>query len=114
MSIQSILEKRRSGKPGTLLKGSDAPDGTEFITATIAEVREAPPRFGAPFIIRFKTLIYGKSAWAANQTNTEILSRLLGDDEKKWVGKKIKLQVVNVQNPKTGKLVKSLAVVGKK
>jgi hypothetical protein len=114
VSIKSVLEKRRSGQAGALLKGSDVPDGTEFLAATIAEVRESPPHFKAPFIIGFKSPVCGKSAWAANNTNTEILETLHGDDEKSWIGKKIKLQVVMVHNPQTAKMVRSLSVMFKK
>jgi hypothetical protein len=38
------------------------------------------------------------------------LIRLFGEDEKKLIGKKIKLEVISVRNPQTGEIVPSLAV----
>jgi hypothetical protein len=108
-SLKTMLESRRSGQAGALLKGSDIPDGTD-ITIVIAEVRQAPDEFNAPVIIALKKPIYGKAAWAVNKTNLKMLIKLFGDSVEKLVGKKVKLVIIAVQNPQTGEMVRSLAV----
>lgn len=109
-SLKVMLESRRSGQAGALLKGSDVPDGTTTITIVIEEVRQAPDEFNAPVIIGFKKPLYGKNAWAVNKTNLKTLIRLFGDNVEKLIGKKVKLVIVTVQNPQTGDMVRSLAV----
>ncbi len=109
-SLKTMLESRRSGQAGALLKGSDIPDGTANITIVIAEVRQAPDEFNAPVIIALKKPIYGKTAWAVNKTNLKMLIKLFGDSVEKLVGKKVKLVIIAVQNPQTGEMVRSLAV----
>jgi hypothetical protein len=110
MSLKTILGKRSNGQAGSLLNGSDVPAGTKSITIVVAGIRESPDGFGAPAIIDLKTPVYGKSAWAVNKTNLRALIKLFGEDEQKLAGKKIRLEVVSVQNPKTGEIVPSLAV----
>ena len=65
-----------------------------------------------PFPI-FKAPVFEKSAWPVNKTNMKMLIKLFGDDERKLVGKKIKLEVIMVRNPQTGEVVPSLAVSAK-
>src|ERR1700730_741356 len=55
--------------------------------------------------------VYDKSAWAVNKTNLNVIIKDHGEDETKLVGKKIKLEVVSVRNPKIGEMV---AVIPKK
>ena len=110
MSLNTILNKRSNGQSGSLLKGSDVPAGTKTIIIEISAVRESPEGFSAPLILEIKKPIYGKSAWAANITNTRMLMKLSGDNEQALVGKKIKLEVIPARNPKTGEIVPSLAV----
>jgi hypothetical protein len=105
-----MLENRRSGQAGALLKGSDVPAGTKSIIIAVAAIRESPETFSAPAIIDLKRPIYGKSAWAVNKTNLKAIIKKFGDDGKKLVGKKIKLEITSVPNPQTGELVPSLAV----
>jgi len=105
-----MLESRRSGKAGALLKGSDVPADKTTITIVIEEVRQSPEDFSAPAIVVLKKPIYGKSAWAVNKTNLKMLIKLFGDNVEKLIGKKIKLVVITVQNPQTGEMVRSLAV----
>jgi hypothetical protein len=109
-SLKTMLESRRSGQVGALLKGSDVPDGTTTITIVIAEVRQAPDEFNAPVIVTFKKAVHGKSAWAVNKTNLKMLIKLFGDNVEKLIGKKVKLVIITVQNPQTGDMVRSLAV----
>src|SRR5258705_11520619 len=78
-SLKTMLESRRSGQAGALLKGSDIPDGTTTITIVIEEVRQAPDEFNAPVIVGFKKPISGKTAWAVNKTNLKMLIKLFGD-----------------------------------
>jgi hypothetical protein len=99
-----------TGKAGALLKGSDVPAGTKTVIGEIAEVRDSPEDFGAPFIIDFKKPVCGKSAWALNVTNTDVLIEKFGHLSEQWVGKKIKLEVVLTKNPQTREKVRSLAV----
>jgi hypothetical protein len=42
-----------------------------------------------------------------------VLAKLFGDDEKEWIGKKVKLEIISVRNPQTGEIVPSLAVSSK-
>jgi hypothetical protein len=109
-SLKTMLESRRSGQAGALLKGSDIPDGTTTVTIVIEEVRQAPDEFNAPVIVDFKKPISGKTAWAVNKTNLKMLIKLFGDSVEKLIGKKIKLVIITVQNPQTGDMVRSLAV----
>lgn len=110
MTLKQMLDKRSNGKAGSLLNGSDIPAGTRSITIIVAAIRESPDGFGAPAIIDLRAPIYGKSAWAVNKTNLRALIQLVGEDEQKLVGKKIKLEVISVRNPQTGEIVPSLAV----
>jgi hypothetical protein len=113
MDLKKLLDKRRSGKAGALLKGSDVPAGTETVTGEIAAVRESPDDFGAPFIIDFKKPVCGKSAWALNITNSDLLMQKFGPQSEEWVGKKIKLEIVLTKNPQTREQVRSLSVKAK-
>jgi len=108
MSLKSMLDKRSSGQ--SLLHGSDVPDGIKAFTIEVAAIEPSPDGFDAPAIIRFVKPVYGKLAWAVNKTNMKMLIKLYGDDEKRLVGKKIKLEVTLVRNPQTGENVPSLAV----
>jgi hypothetical protein len=110
MTLTTMLKNRSNGKAGSLLNGSDVPAGTKSITIVVAGIRESPEGFGAPAIIDFKTPIFGKSAWAVNKTNLRALIKLVGEDEQKLIGKKIKLEIISVHNPQTGEIVPGLAV----
>lgn len=110
MSLKTLLDNRRTGQAGTLLHGSDVPEGTKSFTIEVAGVREAPEGFGALVILDLKKPVYGKTAWAVNMTNLEVIRKLFGDDEEELVGQKIKLDVKLVRNPKSGEMVRSLAV----
>ena len=109
-NLKTMLESRRSGKAGALLKGSDVPAGTASITIVIKEIRQSPEEFNAPVIIVLKKPVYEKSAWAVNKTNLKTLIKHFGEDAEKLIDKKIKLEVITVQNPQTGEMVRSLAV----
>ena len=110
MDAEMLLASRRSSQYGALLKGSDVPVGIKSVKIEAAEFRESPKSFGAPGIIDFKKPLYGKTGWAVNKTNLKLLIKLFGADTKKWVGKKIKLDVVSTNNPQTGEAVRSLVV----
>jgi hypothetical protein len=112
MSLKQILANRRTGK--SLLTGSDIPATTKSITITVVAIRESPAAFSAPAIIDFKPPINGKSAWAVNKTNMKLLIESHGEDEADLVGRKIALEVISVENPKTKEMVRSLRVVAKK
>jgi hypothetical protein len=110
MDAETLLENRRSGQTGALLKGSHVPAGVKSIKIEVAEFRESPKSFGAPGIIDLKKPVYGKTALEVNKTNVKLLIKLFGPDTKKWVGKRIKLALVPTTNPQTGEMVRSLAV----
>jgi hypothetical protein len=110
MSLSKMLSNRSTGQAGALLNGSDIPVGTKTITIVIVEIRESPDGFNAPAIIYLKTPVFEKSAWAVNKTNMRTLIKVFGDDERKLIGKKVKLEVISVRNPQTGEIVPSLAV----
>ena len=113
MSLKTMLDKRSSGEAGSLLNSSDIPVGTKTITIDIAEIRESPEGFNAPAIAQLKKPVLGKSAWAINKSNMKMLIKLYGDDEKKLIRKKVKLEVISVRNPQSGEIVPSLAVSSK-
>src|SRR5262245_13803235 len=108
-TLTVMLENRRSGQAGALLKGSDVPEGTKTITIVIEGVRESPEEFNAPVIVVFKEPINGKTSWAVNKTNLKAIIKHFGDDPAKLVGKKVKLELISVRNPQTGEIVPSLA-----
>jgi hypothetical protein len=112
MSIKKILANRSNGP--SLLTGSDVPEGTKSFYVEIASTREPPEGFGALLIFDLKRPVYGKSAWALNKTNLKACAMLFGDDEKEWVGKRVKLELISARNPTTGQVVPSLAVGSKK
>jgi hypothetical protein len=112
MSLKKMLASRSNGP--ALLNGSDVPVGTESITITVARIRESPDEFDAPAIVDLKKAVYDKSAWAVNRTNLKAIIKDHGEDETKLVGKKIKLEIISVRNPKTGEMVRGLAVTPKK
>jgi hypothetical protein len=109
-SLKALLDSRRSGQAGALLKGSDVPEGITTTTIVMEEVRQAPEDFNAPAIVTFKKPVHGKSAWAVNKTNLKMLIKLFGDNVENLVGKKVRLVIITVQNPQTGDMVRSLAV----
>ncbi len=110
MSLRTMLDNRSTGQSGALLNSSDIPVGTKSLTIVAAAIRESPEGFSAPAIIDLKTPIHGKTAWAVNKTNLKALIKLFGEDERKVVGRKIKLEVISVRNPQTGEIVPSLTV----
>jgi hypothetical protein len=110
MNLKQMLDKRGSGQAAPLLNGSDVPVGTNSITIVVAGIRESPEGFTAPAIIDLKKPVYGKSAWAVNKTNMKAIIKRFGDDATKLVGQKIRLEVVQVLNPQSGEIVRSLAV----
>jgi hypothetical protein len=110
MSLKTMLEKRRTGQAGTLLKGSDVPAGTKTVTIEVAGVRESPEGFGAPVILDLKKPVHGRSTVAMNKTNVKALIKLFGEDEQKLVGQKVRLEIISVRNPQTDEVVPSLAV----
>lgn len=110
MTLKEMLDKRSNGKAGSLLKGSDVPPGTKSITIVVAGIRESPDGFGAPAIVDLKTPVYGKSAWPPNKTAIRALLKLVGEDEQRLIGKKIRLDVVSVWNPQAEAFVPGLVV----
>ncbi len=110
MNLKTMLDNRSASQAGALLNGSDVPAGTRSITIEVAEIRESPDGFSAPAIIELKKPLYGKAAWAVNKTNLKTIIRIFGDDPKKLMGKRVKLDIISVRNPQTGEIVPSLAV----
>jgi hypothetical protein len=85
MSLKTVLESRRTGEAGALLKGSDVPVGTKSVTIEAAEVRESPEEFSAPVIIVFKKPVHGKTAWAVNKTNLKTMIKLSATSSPVWL-----------------------------
>src|SRR5215831_19180033 len=106
-TLTEMLQKRGSGQAGSLLRGSDLPEGTKTITIVVEEVRESPEGFNAPVIVVFKVPINGKTAWAVNKTNLKAIIKHFGDDPTKLLGKEIKLELISVRNPIKGEIVPS-------
>ena len=107
MSLKTMLD---SYSNGTFLKGSDVPDGVQFVFIKAAGVRKPPAPIKAACIIDFATPVYGKTGWTVNTTNMRVLIKLFGEDEEELVGKTIKLEVISAFNPQIGEIVRSLAV----
>lgn len=107
--------KLPAGQP--LLHGTDLPKGKGSIVVTIERIRQAPQGFNSPFIIDFVTPVFEKAAWAVNKTNGAKLAELFGDSwcdgENRLHGKKIRLIVALVNNPKTSTIGPSLFVEDK-
>jgi hypothetical protein len=110
MDAQALLARRKSKKSGALLKGVDFPTSVKSAKIEISDFREAPPGFDAPGICGLKKPVYERAAWAVNQTNLQLLIALLGPDTNKWVGKRVRLDLVPMTNPKSGAIVRSLVV----
>lgn len=106
-SVASALAER--GAP-PLLKGSDLPKGAQSIKVKILAARIAPKNFNSPVVLDIEEQ-YGKSSIALNKTSARALAEKLGDDCEKWAGKTITLYVTMQNNPKTGKLTRSLTAV---
>ncbi len=113
MSLKTMLDSRSNGQGGALLKGSDVPEGTNFVTVVIAGIRQSPDTFTAPAIMDFKKPVHGKTGMALNKTNLRTLIKQFGPEEKSLIGKKLKLEVVMVDNPQSHDTVRSLRVSGK-
>lgn len=109
-SASQALANRGGGAGGQLLKGSDVPKAQNSVRVKIAKVRQSPNEFNAPFIVDFEKEVHNAVGWAVNKTNTKLLIELFGDNTDKWEGKTITLNIVNVQNPSTGKPTRSLQV----
>ena len=108
LSWNAKKESLPGGAP--LLKGSDIPKGTTSIKVKVKAVREAPKNFSSPIIMDIEPL-YEKSALALNKTSCQALADRYGDDLEGLVGKTIKLWIGMQNNPKTGKLGRSLTAV---
>ena len=113
MNLKMMLESRSNGQGGALLKGSDVPEGTSSVTVLVAGIRQSPEGFNAPAIMDFKKPVYEKSGMALNKTNLRALIKRFGLEQKALVGKKVKLEVVMVDNPQSHETVRSLRVSGK-
>lgn len=109
MGMQDMLNKKGGGA-GALLKGEHVPARLKSITITVGAIREAPDGFFGVAIIDLKTPLYEQTAWPVNKTNMKAIIKLFGDNEKKLVGKKIKLDVVPMRNPSSGQMGVSLMV----
>ena len=102
----------RGGGSQNLLHGSDLPDKMRQIQIKIVEAREAPEQFRSALILEFEELkaIPGKTAFALNSTNTQILAEMLGDNYDGWPGAIIMLTRVAQRNPQTNQATWGLAV----
>jgi len=118
-TIGDIRKERNIGGP-PLLHGEDLPRNVQSVKVKVADIREAPANFNSPAILDFTNEVYGKSAMALNISNLEALARKLGFKDPREAdldqirerarGKTIELFVVRVNNPKLGKIVRSLAI----
>jgi hypothetical protein len=93
-----------------LLKGSDVPKNVNSIKVKVTAVREAPKNFQSPIIIDIQEM-YGKSAMALNKTSCQALADRYDDDLEKLVGKTVQFWIALQNNPKSGKLTRSLTAV---
>ena len=119
-TIGDVKRERGVGGP-PLLHGSDVPESATSVKVKVKDLREAPQNFKSAAILDFESPIFETEAWAVNITNLMSLAAKLGFDPpeeadfdavaKKARGQTLTLQVVMVNNPSTGKLVRSLAIV---
>jgi len=118
-TIGDIQDERGLGGP-PLLKGSDIPNSQNSVTIIAGELRESPESFGLPAILDLAKPVFGREAWAVNITNLRALCAIckfrdpnstpLSKLAAKLKGKKLKLVVVMVNNPKEKRMVRSLFV----
>lgn len=99
----------KKGDAAPLLYGSDVPRKQHSIKIKVTGVRTPPKDFSSVLILDIET-VFEKSAWAVNKTNAKALREKFGQDAEKMIGKSIELLVVNVNNPKMHKIVRSLFV----
>lgn len=110
-SAAALLKSKSNGEGGNLLHGSDVPKKTKEFDIVIVGFREAPTGFeGAIGLLDIKP-VFDCQCWALNKTNFKAVMNALGDNTDKWNGKKLRLQVIQVRNPKAGTIGPSLAVV---
>jgi len=110
----TFREKGTDGPP--LLHGSDVPAKVNSVIVTCKELRSAPKDFKSIAILDFTKPVYGCEAWAVNKTSIKLLLERFGltdEDEisdlsHKMAGKKITLGIAMANNPKTGKMVRTL------
>lgn len=110
MALSWAAKKETLPGGAPLLKGSDVPKGQSTIKVKVKAVREAPKNFQSPVILDIEEL-HGKAAMALNKTSCQALSDKYGDDLEKLVGKTLTFYVNMTNNPKTGKLTRSLTAV---
>lgn len=110
MTISWTAKKESLPGGAPLLKGSDVPKGAATIKVKVKAVREAPKSFSSPIILDIDEL-HGKSAMALNKTSCQALADKFGDDLEKLVGKSLTFYVVLQNNPKTGKMARSLTAI---
>lgn len=103
---------KKASLPGgaPLLKGSDVPKNQQSIKIKVKAVREAPKNFQSPIILDIGEQ-FGKSAIALNKTSCQALADKYGDDLEKLAGKTLVFYVALQNNPKTGKMTRSLTAV---
>ena len=115
----TIAEARKKGsKGGNWLHGSDVPAKLTSVKIKVDSVEEAGEKLNCKAIIKFTDPVYDAEAWTVNATNLDILCeklKLTGEEdfselEKKLRGKTITLGVVNVNNPQTRKMTRSLQI----
>lgn len=97
---------------GALLKGDMVrAAGKLGIAGVIADVRDSPKGFGAPFIIDFDTeILPGVTSWSVNVTESRKLQEQVSDETDDWKGVGVVLQVVRANNPKTDEMCDSLSI----
>jgi ABC-type multidrug transport system ATPase subunit len=118
MSIKDVFDEK-GGEGRTLLHGSDIPKKVNSVTIVVEGIREAPKSFKSICILDFAKPVHECESWAVNKTNMRALLEKFGltdEDELndlsvKMKGKKISLGVAIVNNPQSGKMVRSLFVI---
>jgi hypothetical protein len=109
---KSIIEAR-----STIVDGKEVmPDRSKYFKAArflgpddvkngqflqIDSFDEINTRVGLRAVLRLKGF---EQPFTLNATNYDFLTDKFGEDEKKWAGKRIKVAIIKVNNPQTGKM----------
>jgi hypothetical protein len=104
LDFRTVREKENSTMPdrdkyfqsGAWLKAKDVKNGQLLL---IEEFGEAKTKIGLRPYVKFKGY---ENPFGLNATNFDQLTSKFGDNEKNWIGKKVKVVLVQAANPSQG------------
>lgn len=93
---RTMPDRDKYFQSGAWMKAKDVKNGQLLI---IEEFGEAKTKIGLRPYVRFKGF---ENPFGLNATNFDQLVQKFGEDESKWAGKKVKVQIVQAPNPSAG------------